>query len=224
MSPLRRASGQSGFGMVEVLVTLFILLVGLLGLAGVLVQSQRSELESYQRAQALLLAQDMAARINLNRNVGQCYGFTPPATGGAWLGTGSNVALPVACATSINGQLPPNQTQQLLRDLQDWNNLLLGSAEAANGNAVGAMSNARGCVSYDPATALPELDAQTSLPTGNIKQGSGIFTVTVAWQGMSDILSPPGLNCAQNQYQLNGQAGDGRRRAISYQFRIATMQ
>ncbi len=225
MSTVRRAlSEQSGFGMIEVLVTVFILLVGLLGLAGVLVQSQRSELESYQRAQALLLAQDMAARINMNRNAAQCYAFTPPATGGAWLGTGATFVLnPLPnCTTAVSttvGILPAMNTQ-FQQDVQDWNTLLLGAGEAANGNAVGAIINARGCISYDPNTVLPELDPATSLPDGNFKQGSGIFTVTVAWQGMSDSMSPPNLNCAQNQYLPS----DARRRAVSYQFRLGSMQ
>ncbi|MDP2155736.1 MAG: type IV pilus modification protein PilV, partial [Sulfuricella sp.] len=64
LAHLRR---ERGFGMIEVLVSLFILLTGLLGLAGLLARSQQAEMESYQRAQALVLLQDMVARINANR-------------------------------------------------------------------------------------------------------------------------------------------------------------
>ena len=40
--------------MIEVMVTLLIILVGLLGIGGLQMQAQISELESYQRAQALI--------------------------------------------------------------------------------------------------------------------------------------------------------------------------
>lgn len=220
MTPIRRAAPQSGFGMIEVLVTLFILLVGLLGLAGVLVQSQRSELESYQRAQGLLLAQDMAARINMNRNLARCYAYT--TNGQQWLGNGATVGLPPACsaAQTKTGVLVNNQVNELAQDLQDWNTLLLGAAETSNGNNVGAMTMARGCISYDVASELPVIDPLTGVASAtSFKAGSGIYTVTVAWQGMADTTAPPNLNCAQNQYPPN----DARRRAISYQFRLATL-
>ncbi|MGE5027346.1 MAG: prepilin-type N-terminal cleavage/methylation domain-containing protein, partial [Betaproteobacteria bacterium] len=49
---------NAGFSMIEILVTLVILLIGLLGLAGLITRSQQAEMESYQRAQALILLQD----------------------------------------------------------------------------------------------------------------------------------------------------------------------
>ena len=41
---------QEGFSMIEVLVTMVILMLGLLGLAGLMIASQRAEVEAYQRA------------------------------------------------------------------------------------------------------------------------------------------------------------------------------
>ena len=75
LSPLSGRTGlfrlglkkQKGSSLIEVLVTLVILMIGLLGLVGLLVQSQRSQVESYQRVQALVLLEDMASRINTNR-------------------------------------------------------------------------------------------------------------------------------------------------------------
>jgi len=46
---------HGGFTLIEILVTLFILAIGLLGLAGMQALAQKTELESYQRAQALIL-------------------------------------------------------------------------------------------------------------------------------------------------------------------------
>src|SRR4026209_1446790 len=58
----RPSSTQSGFSLVEILVTLVIVMIGLLGLAGVQMRAHQAEMESYQRAQALVLVADMVDR------------------------------------------------------------------------------------------------------------------------------------------------------------------
>ena len=69
-----------------------ILLVGLLGLAALMTSSQKAESESYQRAQALLLLQDMVERINANRAVAACYAITTdPSAGTPYLGVGADL-------------------------------------------------------------------------------------------------------------------------------------
>ena len=61
---LRLARGAS---LIEVMVTVVIIVLGLLGLAGLHARLQTSEMESYQRSQALLLLNDMASRMSINR-------------------------------------------------------------------------------------------------------------------------------------------------------------
>ena len=51
---------DSGFSLIEVLVTLVLLAIGLIGLAGLQAKTSLAEMESYQRAQALIIAQDLA--------------------------------------------------------------------------------------------------------------------------------------------------------------------
>ena len=66
----RRISGaprQRGVTMIEVLISIFILTVGMLGAASLQFRMQTAELEAYQRTQAIVLLQDMVARINANR-------------------------------------------------------------------------------------------------------------------------------------------------------------
>ena len=58
---------NNGFSLIEVLVTIVILLIGLLGLAGLQLRALSSQMESYQRSQALILLKDMAGRIDNNR-------------------------------------------------------------------------------------------------------------------------------------------------------------
>ena len=67
MNRIRHGAAQSGFTMIEVLVTLVILLIGLLGLAALQSRAQVLETESYQRTQALVLLRDIAGRVSANR-------------------------------------------------------------------------------------------------------------------------------------------------------------
>jgi len=123
---------QSGLSMIEVLVTLLILMVGLLGLAGLQTQGLRSEMESYQRVQALILLQDMVGRINANRVNAADYVASDIGTKGD--------GQPTVC-TALAGQP---------RDRCEWSNALKGAAETsvtATGVAmIGAMIGGRGCV------------------------------------------------------------------------------
>ncbi len=66
-------SKSNGFSMLEILVALVISLVTLMGAAGLVVRTVQQEVESVQRLQALLLAQEMVDRININRQVAACY-------------------------------------------------------------------------------------------------------------------------------------------------------
>lgn len=205
MNTSRKTIRESGFSMVEVLVTLIILMVGLLGLAGLMVQGQRSEMESYQRVQGLVLLQDMAARINANRAVASCYVFSTAATG-PYFGTAATAANP-ACAVGT-----ASQQAQVTQDLAAWNQLLLGAAETSGTNQVGAMVGARGCVSYAIGTEL------TNSTTGAVLAGTGIYTVAVAWQGLGDTFANTTTLCGQGQY-----SNEAQRRVVTLTFRLASL-
>jgi len=83
---LPRKAAQRGTSLIEILISVVILLVALLGAAGMMARSNQSEMESYQRVQALTLLQDMAARLNANRQVAVCYAVAGATT------TAGNVA------------------------------------------------------------------------------------------------------------------------------------
>lgn len=117
---------QRGSMMLEVLITIVILTIGLLGLAGLQAKLQSSEMESYQRAQALLLLNDMANRVAINRNAAANY------VAAGQQGTG------MVCSAST--------TNQKERDIGEWCNALQGAAEKSGANDVGAMIGGRGCV------------------------------------------------------------------------------
>lgn len=121
---------QGGTSMIEVLVTIVILLVGLLGLAGLQARLQTSEMESYQRAQALILLDDMASRIATNRNNAASYVTT--------------AANPIGVDIADCSVLPATNTAEV--DRKEWCDALQGAAEASGGSTVGAMVGGRGCV------------------------------------------------------------------------------
>jgi type IV pilus assembly protein PilV len=58
----------NGFTLIEVLITVLILSIGLLGLAGLQVSSMKSNHSSYLRSQATILAYDIIDRMRANPN------------------------------------------------------------------------------------------------------------------------------------------------------------
>jgi len=140
MTTIRRSSTRAeyGFTMLEVLVTILILAFGLLGVAGLQARTQLAEMEAYQRAQAIVLLQDMVDRINANRKNAALYVTASPR------GTGNPVE------DCIGAGYTGHQ-----RDLCEWSNALLGAAEkTSGGTSVGAMIGARGCIT-NPVTTMP---------------------------------------------------------------------
>ena len=69
----RTATKQHGFSLVEVLIALVIMSVGMLGIAGLYVQSMQAGRTSMFRHNAVTLAGDVADRIRANPRAGIAY-------------------------------------------------------------------------------------------------------------------------------------------------------
>lgn len=191
--------------MIEALVSLVIIMFGLLGLAGLQTRMQQAEFESYQRSQALILLYDMVDRINTNRATVPCFVVTTDLFAGAnYLGAGAAGPTPCGYSTTENNAIADIA-------IAEWDNLLKGSAETKGVNQVGAMIGARGCISYNSATELPDA-------AGAPIAGTGIFTVAVAWQGTSETFAPT-VACANNLYGT-----ELRRRVVSETLRLANLK
>ena len=192
-SPSPRAS-SAGFTMLEVLISLLIAVFGLLGLVGLQTQAQVAEFESYQRAQALVLVNDMADRIAFNRATDaagyvigwRCYAITPTTDPQKYLGTSNTVAA-VCADASVTGD-PKTRADA---DLAAWNDVLQGASETVTvgGARVGGLLGARGCVTRDATT--------------------GVIRVSVAWQGMAPTVASADT-CATTQFGAN----DALRRVV----------
>ena len=198
---MRRAPGvrpQRGTSMIEVLVTMMIIAFGLLGISGLQARLQSSEVEAYQRTQALLLLEDLKGRIEANRLQVGPYATAAPLTAP----TGAGVTCPTAT---------PSSTRQET-DIADWCNALQGAGETKDAGAtrIGAMIGARGCVE--------------DLGVG--VNGDRSVRITVAWQGMTPIAAPPEA-CGQGSYDAAAATApcknDLCRRAVSTVVRIAKL-
>lgn len=119
---------QRGVTLIEVLVTVVILAFGIMGLIGMQAKVQAAQSDAYERAQAILLVQDMASRISANRVTAASYVTTAP------LGTGDSQ--PASCAALTGAAL----------DQCEWSHAIQGAAEKLGGSSVGAMVGGRGCV------------------------------------------------------------------------------
>lgn len=164
---------QSGFTLIEVLVALLIIVLGLLGLAGMQVRMQQAEFESYQRTQALILLYDMVDRINTHRVTASCFAFSN-ASGTSWLGASPNAA--VDCTVSGG-----DNNTAAINSMNEWSSLLQGASTSGN---AGAMVGARGCVSVTGGVYTVAIAWQGTVDTSVPKMDDGLTTI----------------NCGNDQY------------------------
>ncbi len=183
----------AGATLIEVLVTLVMIALGLLGLGAFQMRTQQMGLEAYNRAQALVILDAIMNRINANRQTAPCYAITS-AGGSPYLGyADSNHLASVSCA----GFGDANTQQLAVNDLNEWDQILKGGMEAVAGTPTGSALGARGCILFDPATST--------------------YTVAVAWQGFTET-EAPGVDCGNNAYGT-----EKLRRVVWTTFRPATL-
>ena len=152
----RAARSQQGMMMVEVLVTVLIVTLGLLGIAGLFARSQQVTDEAAQRIQALHIAGQLADAIFANQSE-------------ALKGASSSYV-----ASAVNSGYSPSNA-----DMGHFKSALLGDGvydAAVTTNKKVALLGAIGCVRYEP----PPNEAAGKNP--NFFNGD-FFTVSVAWQG-----------------------------------------
>ena len=170
--------------MLEVLVTLLILAIGMLGLASLQGRAHTSELESYQRGQALILLQDMASKME---------------------GNGANAASYVTGAVGTSTTDAADCTTLGTRaavDKCDWSKALKGSSETQGGSTTkqGAMINGRGCVATTAVTDVYMVSVvwqgltATAVPTTTC--GTGSYDSEASRRAVTTIVRIPDLSGA----------------------------
>jgi type IV pilus assembly protein PilV len=109
---MRRWSSQRGVSLIEVMMAMLIFSIGLIGLAGLMVMSTRSNHAAYLRTQVTFLASNMADRMSAN-----------PAS--VWKGSYNSNAYPVAAATVGCGSGAACSSADLaVHDQQLWSSQL----------------------------------------------------------------------------------------------------
>ena len=195
---LRHRRSISGFTLIEVLVTLAIIAIGLLGLGAFQARVQQAELEAYNRAQALVILNAIVDRISANRQTGPCYAITPWASASPYLGY---VDVGHAGALSCSGYGDVNTQAMAVADLNEWDGMLRGLTETVGVGATptGGALGARGCI---------HLNGNTST-----------YIIAVAWQGMTPTVAPPAtIVCGTGAYGT-----ETLRRVVWITFKPATL-
>ena len=169
-----RPSPQLGTTLIEVLVTMVILAFGMLGIAAFQAKSQVGSLESYQRAQAIMLLEDMQGRLRGNGTAAASY-----VTGDV---LGTDDEQPGDCDALAT---------LALRDLCEWSNGLKGAAEVKSSVKIGAMTGARGCI-----TQIQAPDSTTGVCR------PGIYLIAIAWQGLHQTIASEHL-CGKDLYGID---------------------
>jgi len=207
MKTLQKYTHQAGFSMMEVLITMLIILIGLLGIVALQGKAQQAELEAYQRAQALIMLSDIVDTLGSNRATLACFAITTNTTNGTpFIGAaGAGHLGTPACSASTT-----QYNNNAVGFINLLNAMLLGASERAGPGFtefVGSMLGARACINYDATTEL----GSPVLP------GTGLYTVVVSWQAMGDLVAPA-ANCGNGLY-----GAETKRRAVSTTLRFADL-
>lgn len=188
VKPERRASG---FSLIELLVALLVSAVGILGMLALQGRAQQSQLDVYQRAQAMILIEDIVNRMLTNGVAGDCYDFAYE------FGDAAVADVPAgtfaACNAGIAGSTP--NADQVAADFQAWHDQLRGVGETLGGAQIGGLRDARGCV----------------------EENAGVVTVSVAWLSQTEHAAVPANDCGAAAGALGN---TGQRRVMSVDVRF----
>ena len=168
-APYVRSRIQRGVTLFEIMITVFVLSIGLLGIAALQGRSKNTNFEAVQRTTAGLLAQDVIERMRANP--AGLASYPVAALGGATITTA-----PVCTADA-----PCNTPADLAAyDLREWERAIDGVAEeSSGGEATGGLVSPTGCISG---------------PGG----GAGTYTVAIAWRGLMALTNPTVNACGED--------------------------
>ena len=168
-----------GVGLLEVLVTVVILSVGILGIAGLQFQSKRLQHEAIQRTYAAMLSHDIMERMRANA------ADLPTAAVVVGGGTISSEPSPNCTGTAVCTGF-----QLYQHDLWEWEQMMDGAAEVAGGQSLGGLVAPTGCI------------------TGPVGGGTGTYTVAIAWRGETRVSDPSASTCGQGSGKYDDDEGN----------------
>lgn len=205
--PRHRRAPARGFTLIEILVTIALILIGLVGMLGLQTRASGVELESYQRGQALTLVRDMAARVADSRSIASAYlaNTLSSTDGSVFVGvTGSGT---VDTGTCVNGA---SATEIATYQMCQWGKAIQGAAE---GTSSGAMIGAHGC--------LIRNDTSASGAVADVY-------IVVVWKGVTAGKDPLGMASGEaatpaSECASSVNFGTGLRRAVTMRVMVPTL-
>lgn len=208
-----KSNRMRGYSLIEVMITLFVVAIGLLGLAGLQARALNAEVEAASRGQALMLTNDLADRMAANlaavKNPSGTSTYNMHSGGGTTVfssgththtvygtgysnactsGSNNTPALQAACCAA--------KTTAADRDLCEWDLALKGIAESSGTAKVGSMFGARGCV---------------------FQQATNVYEIDVVWQGRDTT------GAVATDLTCGATAIPSKRRAVSRRIRVADL-
>ena len=191
----RLLSRSGGFTLVEVMVSVIIFSVGLIGVARLQVVAKQNNYDAVQRVAATQVAQDVLSRMRSNHTVLNTYVSNGSGTS---IGRTSISSEPTPVCGSSGTQCTANQLA--LHDLWDLERALDGIAEQdGGGNKLGGLTLPTMCI------------------TGPASGDSGVYTVAIAWRGKAELSNPTASNCGENT-GLYGSSNEYRRLLVMQTF------
>lgn len=169
---------SKGFSLIEVMIALFILAVGVLGIIGLQLFAKQSNTEAIQRTAASALASDIVERMRMNKSALPSYISTQTPVP-------ANTAIPDPdpCSNSVTPCAP---AAVAARDLAIWHALISGAAAAtAGGDNIGGLTHPSACVIQNP-------DGK------DITIGQSEYRIVIAWRGTSTLANPTGDTCGND--------------------------
>ncbi len=186
MSAKAKACHQTGSSLIEVLVATFVMSVGVLGAANLLVTSKQGNLEALQRTQAAHFADSLVERMRANAR-----GLDVFTNSGGGRTISGAPTTPTTCGGGCTRE------ELALFDLDEVSQAIFGEGELLAGAPTGGLVDPTICVAG---------------PAG----GNGFYTVAIAWRGLSRLSNPVSNTCGENSGLYgNGADIDAFRRVLA---------
>ena len=153
-----------GFTLIEVMVSLVIMVIGLIGIFNLHIVAKRGSFESFQQTQASYYANDIINRMKLNPSQLASYA-------GTYSGTPSSAT---ACNVAV---CTPSQMR--LRDIYEWQSSFTGADETVGTQNVGGLDTPTACIEVNANTVTVVL-AWRGIRKTTIDAGSPIVDTSTS--------------------------------------------
>lgn len=159
---------NKGFTLVEVMIAVFVLAIGILGVAGLQLFANQNTYEANQRTTAAALANSIVERIRVNADVADDYlGSITPVT---------EASGAPDCTAAVD--CTPEQLAD--HDLQAWHNMIVGTTEETQaGDNTGGLVAPSACITQ---------------PTG---YDDNEYRIAIAWRGRTPLTSSTLESCGE---------------------------